>query len=118
MAGWNTVFPMPMGVIADRGSSRSDDAPTPTADVLLLGLDPSTAGAYVAVLLDGPKSLKEKIEAVEAQLVLAVLQRQGWNQSKAAAELGISRPGLANKIKRYRLRERDFARHLESFPQR
>jgi DNA-binding NtrC family response regulator len=103
---------MRVGVIADRAISPNDVAPAQRE--IVLGLDTSNASGYVAVLLDGPKSLKEKIEAVEAQLVLAVLQRHRWNQSKTAAELGLSRPGLANKIKRYRLRERDFARHLEA----
>ena len=39
------------------------------------------------------------------QLVGEVLLRHRWNQSRAANELGISRVGLANKIKRYGLNE-------------
>ncbi|TIT84701.1 MAG: hypothetical protein E5W59_26680, partial [Mesorhizobium sp.] len=31
--------------------------------------------------------------------------RNHWNQSRTAAELGLSRVGLANKIKRYSLNE-------------
>jgi two-component system, NtrC family, response regulator HupR/HoxA len=34
-----------------------------------------------------------------------VLLRHRWNQSRAANELGLSRVGLANKIKRYGLNE-------------
>jgi len=86
--------------------------------VLLLSPEAPTAPGYVAVLLDGQTSLKEKIEAVEAQLVLAALERQRWNQSKAAVELGLSRPGLANKIKRYRLRDRDLTGGTESLQRR
>ncbi len=49
------------------------------------------------------ETLKEKIEFVESELVREALQRHRWNQSRAAAELGLSRVGLANKIKRYGL---------------
>ncbi len=52
------------------------------------------------------ETLKEKIEFVESELVREALQRHRWNQSRAAAELGLSRVGLANKIKRYGLDSR------------
>jgi two-component system response regulator HupR/HoxA len=48
-------------------------------------------------------SLKSMVEDLEKQVVDASLQRNHWNQSKAAEELGLSRVGLANKIKRYGL---------------
>jgi two-component system response regulator HupR/HoxA len=51
------------------------------------------------------KTLKEMVESLEGQLVLRVLEKSRWNQSKAARELGLSRVGLANKIKRYALTE-------------
>lgn len=50
-------------------------------------------------------TLREKVENLEKQLVIEVLSRHRWNQSKAASELGLSRVGLANKIKRYGLAE-------------
>ena len=53
--------------------------------------------------LDGA-SLKGMVEKLESQAVAASLRRHRWNQSKAADELGLSRVGLANKIKRYGLR--------------
>ncbi|MCH9806652.1 MAG: sigma-54 dependent transcriptional regulator [Alphaproteobacteria bacterium] len=49
------------------------------------------------------QNLKAMVEALEKQVVQATLQRHHWNQSKAAQELGLSRVGLANKIKRYAL---------------
>ena len=49
-------------------------------------------------------TLKEKVESLEKQLVGEVLLRHRWNQSRAATELGLSRVGLANKIKRYGLK--------------
>ena len=50
-------------------------------------------------------TLKEKVESLEKQVVGEVLSRHRWNQSRAASELGLSRVGLANKIKRYGLNE-------------
>ncbi|HTV32714.1 MAG TPA: sigma-54 dependent transcriptional regulator, partial [Methylocella sp.] len=51
------------------------------------------------------KTLKEMVESLEGQLVYQVLEKYRWNQSKAARELGLSRVGLANKIRRYALTE-------------
>jgi two-component system response regulator HupR/HoxA len=50
-------------------------------------------------------TLKDKVENVEKRVVQEVLRRCRWNQSRAAKELGLSRVGLANKIKRYDLSE-------------
>jgi two-component system response regulator HupR/HoxA len=46
-------------------------------------------------------SLKEQVESLEKALVSAALNRFQGNQSRAAEYLGLSRVGLANKIKRY-----------------
>lgn len=51
-------------------------------------------------------TLKETVELLEAQIVYQALQRHNWNHSRASRELGLSRVGIANKVKRYRL-ERD-----------
>jgi two-component system response regulator HupR/HoxA len=48
-------------------------------------------------------TLKDCVESLERHLVRETLNRHRWNQSKAADELGLSRVGLANKIKRYGL---------------
>lgn len=53
--------------------------------------------------LKGRGTLKEKVESLEIYLVSQSLLRHKWNHSRAAQELGISRVGLANKIKRYKL---------------
>lgn len=50
-------------------------------------------------------TLKEQVESLEKAIVADALTRHRWNQSRAADELGLSRPGLANKIKRYALHE-------------
>jgi len=52
--------------------------------------------------IDG-ETLKEKVESLEKLLVTEALNRLRWNQSEVARELGLSRVGLANKIKRYDL---------------
>jgi len=57
--------------------------------------------------LKGKNSLKEKVESLEMHLVSQCLLRNKWNHSRAARELGISRVGLANKIKRYKLDQRE-----------
>jgi two-component system response regulator HupR/HoxA len=49
------------------------------------------------------RTLKEMVESLEGQLVRQALEKCRWNQSKAARELGLSRVGLANKIRRYSL---------------
>ena len=55
-----------------------------------------------ALAIDG-ETLKEKVESLEKLLVTEALNRLRWNQSEVARELGLSRVGLANKIKRYDL---------------
>ena len=50
-------------------------------------------------------TLKEKVENLEKHVLTEVLTRHRWNQSRTANELGLSRVGLANKIKRYGLNE-------------
>ncbi|PWR23109.1 sigma-54 dependent transcriptional regulator [Zavarzinia compransoris] len=51
------------------------------------------------------ETLKDKVEALEKHAVQETLARLRWNQKRAAEELGLSRVGLANKIKRYGLTE-------------
>ncbi|MET3595254.1 two-component system response regulator HupR/HoxA [Mesorhizobium shonense] len=50
-------------------------------------------------------TLKDQVESLEKQIVGRALIRNHWNQSRTATELGLSRVGLANKIKRYSLNE-------------
>ncbi len=63
---------------------------------------PSPENTYANLVIDGD-TLKEKVESLEKHLVKEALARLRWNQSKVAKELGLSRVGLANKIKRYQL---------------
>ncbi len=60
------------------------------------------------VALDG-RTLKERVEQLEEALVRAALERHRWNHTRAAEELGLSRVGLANKLKRYAIGRQDAA---------
>jgi two-component system, NtrC family, response regulator HupR/HoxA len=59
-----------------------------------------------AVELDG-RTLKDRVEQLEAALVRAALERHRGNHTHAAEELGLSRVGLNNKLKRYGLGRHD-----------
>lgn len=52
-------------------------------------------------------SLKDRIERIEARILLETLTRMKWNKSRAAAELGLSRVGLRAKIERFGLTRPD-----------
>lgn len=56
-------------------------------------------------LINGNGTLKEVVEKIERQLVSKALLRNKWNYTKVAKELGLSRVGLANKIKRYNIEQ-------------
>jgi DNA-binding NtrC family response regulator len=56
--------------------------------------------------LGAPGTLKEKLESIERELVTGALEEHGWNKSRAAVALGLSRKGLKNKIARYGLDRR------------
>jgi two-component system response regulator HupR/HoxA len=48
-------------------------------------------------------TLKDQVESLEKHIVAEALSRHRWNRCQAADELGLSRVGLANKIRRYGL---------------
>lgn len=59
-----------------------------------------------SVELDG-RTLKDRVEQLEVALVSAAMERHRGNHTHAAEELGLSRVGLNNKLKRYGLWRRD-----------
>lgn len=46
-------------------------------------------------------TLKDHVEALEARLLAEALERHGWNISRVADDLGLSRVGLRGKLQRY-----------------
>jgi two-component system response regulator HupR/HoxA len=52
---------------------------------------------------DGPRSLKEHVEALEAKLLGEALSRHRWNITRVAEEMGLTRVGLRSKLQRYGL---------------
>jgi two-component system response regulator HupR/HoxA len=69
----------------------------------LLAAAASRSSAAAAGFTPQGQTLKEKIESLEKHLVRDALARHKWNRSRVAEELGLSRVGLANKIRRYGL---------------
>jgi DNA-binding NtrC family response regulator len=67
----------------------------------------SSGGASSARGRAGKDTLKEGLEAVSSQyerrVIAECLRRNGWNKSKAARELSITRKTLAQKISKYEL---------------
>ena len=51
------------------------------------------------------RTLKTLVEDLERRVLRTTLQRFGWNKSRAAVELGLSRLGLRKKLERYALDE-------------
>lgn len=54
--------------------------------------------------------LKDALEDLEREMIKEGLRRTGWNKSKLAKELGISRAGLIMKVEKYGLDKRKLAR--------
>lgn len=73
-----------------------------SSEIAAATLDKAVDVKNAGPVLDG-ETLKEKVESLEKLLVTEALNRLRWNQSEVARELGLSRVGLANKIKRYDL---------------
>ncbi len=72
---------------------------------LLEGLPPAppptaTAGGAKA---QRPQALKDAVEALEREMIAEALSTTRNNQQQAARRLGLSRQGLINKMKRYKL---------------
>lgn len=53
--------------------------------------------------------LRDALEELEREMIREGLKRTGWNKSRLAKELGISRAGLINKVEKYNLDKRKLA---------
>lgn len=54
-------------------------------------------------ILSTKKNLKEAVEELERKMIAASLEKNDWNQTQAAKDLGLSRQGLIKKLQRYNL---------------
>lgn len=76
-----------------------------TADMLSPKiLEASEKGKVQGARLHG--KLKDALEDLEREMIKEGLRRTGWNKSKLAKELGISRAGLIMKVEKYGLDKR------------
>jgi two-component system response regulator HupR/HoxA len=74
------------------------------ADLLSNHIQQNAKSAYPGLRVNG--KLKDSIEELEKQLIVEGLERTGWNKSRLAKELGISRAGLIMKVEKYGLEKR------------
>ena len=61
------------------------------------------ASEFALERLDEMRGLNEAVAYLERAMISRGLERHGWNKSRAAAELGISRQGLIKKVHRLQL---------------
>ncbi len=80
-----------------------------TADMLSPKISDATEGNKVQGTRVSGK-LKDALEELERQMIKEGLRRTGWNKSRLAKELGISRAGLIMKVEKYSLEKRTIAK--------
>lgn len=62
-------------------------------------------GSVIATTSAGHRTLKEALEGPERQIILEVLESNGWNRNATADQLGINRTTLYKKMKRLGLED-------------
>jgi two-component system, NtrC family, response regulator HupR/HoxA len=80
-----------------------------TADML----SPTITEATETSKIQGTRvsgKLKDALEDLEREMIREGLRRTGWNKSRLAKELGISRAGLIMKVEKYSLEKRTIAK--------
>ena len=101
------VYPFPGNVrelenIVERAVVLAKDGSTLTEDQISLHSD-QPLNFNLVFPGEEDKNLKSMVEALEKKAILQALQRWKGNISKAAKSLGLSRPGLYQKIARYEI---------------
>jgi transcriptional regulator with PAS, ATPase and Fis domain len=87
-------------VVVLSGSETKITADMLSPKILEIGEKSKVQGARVH------GKLKDALEELERDLIKEGLRRTGWNKSKLAKELGISRAGLIMKVEKYGLDKR------------
>ncbi len=72
--------------------------------ILESGNNPNIQGARIH------GKLKDALQDLERKMIYEGLRRTGWNKSRLAKELGISRAGLIMKVDKYQLEKRKIAK--------
>lgn len=80
-----------------------------TADMLSPKITESTETTKIQGARVSGK-LKDALEDLEREMIREGLRRTGWNKSRLAKELGISRAGLIMKVEKYALEKRTIAK--------
>lgn len=62
-------------------------------------------GSFLSTSNTG-KTMKKAIAQLERQMISQCLKQEGWNKTKVAKKLGISRAALVSKVKDYKLERR------------
>ncbi len=75
-----------------------------TDELLSPRIKESTKKKFPGIRISG--NLKDSLEDMEKIMILEGLERNGWNKSRLAKELGISRAGLITKVQKYGLEKR------------
>ena len=101
------VYPFPGNVrelenIVERAVVLAKDGSTLTEDQISLHSD-QPLNFNLVFPGEEDKKLKSMVEDLEKKAILQALQRWKGNISKAAKSLGLSRPGLYQKIERYEI---------------
>jgi two-component system, NtrC family, response regulator AtoC len=76
--------------------------------ITLADLPSEVRGASSSAIVSGPvgqRTLKEALEGPERQIILEVLESNGWNRNATADQLGINRTTLYKKMKRLGLED-------------
>ncbi len=99
--GWMKSYPWPGNTrelrnIIDQGVMMGDGK--------ILDIPSPASGLTTAARKDSPAEMAS-LEELEKQHIARVLKAVGWNKSKAAATLGLSRFTLRNKIIKYGLKK-------------
>jgi two-component system response regulator HupR/HoxA len=66
---------------------------------------PSRAAQDEVTVTAAALSLKDRVEQLERQILCETLEQCGWNKSRAAQMLDLSRIGFNKKLERYRLKQ-------------
>jgi two-component system response regulator HupR/HoxA len=98
------VYPYPGNVReleneVERAFTLSDPDAYITPDLL----SPEKFGGLRAAAASPPGTLRAAVERYECQIVRETLERNGGNQTRTAAELGLSRRALIDKLQKYGL---------------